>query len=132
MPLGSANARPQEAVPARRICPKFFAVPLYKSKKKCYTSINQILRQLLPRLRHMEWGETPRESVTVMPLREDKSDTWQLGGILPKPELRFLFGLTASSGEALCVPCQARGAFFMAAPPRCVSTGADGAAPGNK
>ena len=96
MPLGSANARPQEAVPARRICPKFFAVPLYKSKKKCYTSINQILRQLLPRLRHMEWGETPRESVTVIPSRKGKSDTWRRNSILPEPELRFLISPASS------------------------------------
>ena len=45
-----------------------FRYTLYKPVCVCYDKIKLILRLLRSYARHMEWGEKPRESVTVMPL----------------------------------------------------------------
>ena len=37
--------------------------------------------------RQGEWGEKPRESVTVMPLPADKSDYLKAAAFLPEPEI---------------------------------------------
>ena len=64
--------------------------------------------------RHTEWGEVPRESVTVMSPKRGLVRYVAVDCILPKPELRVQFGL-AYQGKAVCVPgLLAWGAFLFA------------------
>lgn len=46
--------------------------------------------------RHTEWGEVPRESVTVMSPKRGLVRYVAVDCILPKPELRVQFGLAIS------------------------------------
>ena len=44
---------------------------------------------------------------------EAQSDTWQLGGILPEPEVRFLSGLAVLTAGPCASRSLARGAFLF-------------------
>lgn len=74
-------------------------------------------------MRHVEWGESPRESVTVKPPGEDQSDTRQPDGFSAETGTTPLAPLPGGLSAFCGFGC---GAFFC-----CVSTGTDGAAPGN-
>ena len=69
---------------------------------------NKISCQLLPLLRRVEWGESPRESVTVMPVRKRERISQIHGSLVvfpPKPERCVQFGLTVYTAG----PCAFRG-----------------------
>ena len=62
----------------------------------------------------MEWGEMPRESVTVMPPTERISQIHDsLAAFCRNRNCDFCSASLQPCREVLCVPCAARSAFFM-------------------